>query len=239
MLLTERPLHQFMGLSRLPYAQSAIEFFFPVSPFWDTTRTSAPLQPTASCDKAWHVQHTDGILNCVKNPTCAVKKIIFVAVQCHVHLVRATVRDFAHVRVDILPLLVDGTRRRFTSLEPSRGSGASDTFMHIPDAGLRVASWNIRLLGSTASSQISRERKHRYLQRLIEIVDTRLLARDAWENLVSSGLNRTAYEMSNGRNIYQRQVNAGNSAILFRNCGDAAWSRSCCQNPPKRQTSHC
>ena len=44
-----------------------------------------------------------------------------------------------------------------------------DTCIHIPERSFRCASWNSRgLLGSTASSQTSREQKHRYLERLID-----------------------------------------------------------------------
>ena len=50
-----------------------------------------------------------------------------------------------------------------------RRLGLTDTCAHISDACVRVASWNMRgLLGSTASGQGSRERKHRCLQRLCE-----------------------------------------------------------------------
>ena len=46
---------------------------------------------------------------------------------------------------------------------------ARDTCVHNPESGLRCASWKSReLLGSTASSQTSREQKHRYLKRLID-----------------------------------------------------------------------
>ena len=46
---------------------------------------------------------------------------------------------------------------------------ARDTCVHTPESGLRCASWNARgLLGSTASSQTSREQKHRYLKRLTD-----------------------------------------------------------------------
>ena len=42
-----------------------------------------------------------------------------------------------------------------------------NTYVHLPDGGLRCISWNTRgLVGSLASSQLSRERKHVYLTRL-------------------------------------------------------------------------
>ena len=49
---------------------------------------------------------------------------------------------------------------------------ARDTCVHISESGLRCASWNARgLLGSTASSQTSREQKHRYLKRRVDKID--------------------------------------------------------------------
>ena len=51
--------------------------------------------------------------------------------------------------------------------EVLRGQPTRDTCVHIPTGGLRCVSWNTReLLGSTASFQISRELKQKYLTRL-------------------------------------------------------------------------
>ena len=51
-------------------------------------------------------------------------------------------------------------------LQPRQGM---DTRVHIPEGGLRCVSWNTRrLLGSTASSQVSREQKQKHLQRVTE-----------------------------------------------------------------------
>ena len=68
------------------------------------------------------------------------------------------------------PLGPSQLRWRRDALQPpevQRDHLARNTCAHIPDGGLRCISWNTRgLLGSPASSQHSRIRKHAYLARL-------------------------------------------------------------------------
>ena len=73
------------------------------------------------------------------------------------------------------PLNPPHLRWRRDALQPpevQRDHLARNTCAHIRDGGLRCISWNTRgLLGSPASSQHSRERKHAYLTRLARYND--------------------------------------------------------------------
>ena len=77
-------------------------------------------------------------------------------------------------------------RWRRDALQPPAvpwGQPARDTCVHVPTGGLRCVSWNTRgLLGSTASSERSRELNHIYLTRLAKkttsFISKRLIGKD-------------------------------------------------------------
>ena len=76
---------------------------------------------------------------------------------------------------DMVPIRLASYRWRRDTLLPcvvGERLRLTDICGHISDAGLRVASWNVRgLLDFTASAQDSRETKHHFLKRLGESND--------------------------------------------------------------------
>ena len=92
-----------------------------------------------------------------------------------------------------------------------------ETCVHIPEGGLRCASWNTRgLLGSTASSQVSSEQKQKHLQRLTEKNDIVCLHEAHGKDVFLQALQVQHTQFRMFGTFIPKNVNAGGSAVLIR-----------------------
>ena len=99
-------------------------------------------------------------------------------------------------------------------LQPRQGM---ETCVHIPEGGLRCASWNTRgLLGSTASSQVSSEQKQKHLQRLTEKNDIVCLQEAHGKDFCLQALQVQHTQFRMFGTFIPKNVNAGGSAVLIR-----------------------
>ena len=91
-----------------------------------------------------------------------------------------------------------------------------DTCAHIPERGLRCASWNTRgLLGSTASSHTSRDQKNHYLKRLADKNDVVCLQETHGKDEFLPALQVLHSHFRMFGTFIPDNVNAGGSAILI------------------------
>ena len=98
--------------------------------------------------------------------------------------------------------------------EVLRGQPTRDTCVHVPTGGLRCVSWNTRgFLGSTASSQRSREQKHIYLTRLARNSDIICLQETQDEFLQAVQILHTQFRLFGTFTL--NNVNAGGSPIFI------------------------
>ena len=128
--------------------------------------------------------------------------------------------DASWDRPESAPLGPPQLRWRPDALQPPevlRDGLARNTCAHILDGGFTCTSWNTRgLLGSRASSQRSRERKHAYLTRLARNNDVICLQKTHKKDEFLQAVQVLVPQFSLFGTFMPNTVNADGSAILIR-----------------------